>query len=230
MYLFSKSVNGDRIILTDSVNDRRNNLNDKFYNLPIDKQNAIINAGYRVFSENNYKKSPMSEIAKEAGISKSLLFYYFKNKKELYLFLYNYVFILMNKIAEEEINPSETDFYELILQSSKYQRKLLKQQVYAYRFMMKTFYEDEEVARELIGKNISVTDKSINLLLGRIDRTKFKEGIDIVQLISIIGWCAEGFWKEKFCNPNVDMDEIDSGFKKIIDFFRKSTYKEEYLP
>lgn len=218
------------MILTDSVNDRRNNLNDKFYNLPIDKQNAIINAGYRVFSENSYKKSPMSEIAKEACISKSLLFYYFKNKKELYLFLYNYVFILVNKIAEEEINPSETDFYELMLQSSKYQRKLLKQHMYAYRFIMKTFYEDEEVARELIGKNISVTDNSINLLLGRIDRSKFKEGTDITQLVSIIGWCAEGFWKEKFCNPKVDMDEIDSGFKKIIDFFRKSTYKEEYLP
>jgi AcrR family transcriptional regulator len=217
------------MILTDSVNDRRNTLNDKFYNLPIEKQNAIINAGYRVFSENSYKKSPMSEIAKEAGISKSLLFYYFKNKKELYLFLYNYVFILMNKIAAEEIDPSNTDFFELLLQSSKYKRKLIRQQMYAYRFMMKTFYEDEEVARDLIGKNSDATDNSINILLGRIDKTKFKDGVDIEQLISIIGWCAEGFWKEKFCIPNLDMDEIDSGFEKIIDFFRKNTYKGEYL-
>ena len=30
----------------------------------------------------------MSEIAPEAGISKSLLFHYFRNKKELYLFLW----------------------------------------------------------------------------------------------------------------------------------------------
>ncbi|MBP0955070.1 MAG: TetR family transcriptional regulator [Oscillospiraceae bacterium] len=29
----------------------------------------------------------MNEIAEEAGISKSLLFYYFRNKKELYLYL-----------------------------------------------------------------------------------------------------------------------------------------------
>lgn len=218
------------MILTDTVNDRRNTLNDKFYNLPLEKQNAIINAGYRVFSENSYKKSPMSEIAKEAGISKSLLFYYFKNKKELYLFLYNYVFILMNKIAAEEIDPSNTDFFELLLQSSKYKRKLIRQQMYAYRFMMKTFYEDEEVVMDLIGKNSTVTENSINVLLGKIDKTKFKDGIDIGQLISIIGWCAEGFWKEKFCNPNLNMDEIDLGFERIIDFFRKSTYKEEYLP
>ena len=57
-------------------------MNEKFFSLPTEKQQAIINAGYRVFSQNSYKKSPMSEIAAAAGISKSLLFHYFKNKKE----------------------------------------------------------------------------------------------------------------------------------------------------
>ena len=62
-------------------------MNEKFFSLPEEKQLGIINAGYRVFSKNSYKKSPVSEIALEAGISKSLLFHYFKNKRELYLFL-----------------------------------------------------------------------------------------------------------------------------------------------
>ena len=57
-------------------------MNEKFFALPEEKQQAIINAGYRVFSRNSYKNSPMSEIAEAAGISKSLLFYYFHNKKE----------------------------------------------------------------------------------------------------------------------------------------------------
>ena len=63
-------------------------MNDKFFELPLEKQEKIINAGFRVFSQNSYKKSPMSEIADAAGISKSLLFHYFHNKKELYLFLW----------------------------------------------------------------------------------------------------------------------------------------------
>ncbi len=63
-------------------------MNEKFYFLPIEKQQRIINAGFRVFSQNTYKKSPMQEIADEAGISKSLLFHYFHNKKELYLFFF----------------------------------------------------------------------------------------------------------------------------------------------
>ena len=59
-------------------------MNDKFFALPQDKQDRILNAGYRVFSQNSYKKSPMNEIALEADISKSLLFFYFKNKKEFF--------------------------------------------------------------------------------------------------------------------------------------------------
>ncbi|MBZ9686922.1 TetR/AcrR family transcriptional regulator [Clostridium estertheticum] len=176
------------------------------------------------------KKSPMSEIAKEAGISKSLLFHYFKNKKEFYLYLYSNVFTLMREIAADETAVTETDFFEIFLQSSKFKCKLLKLHVYSFRFMMNTFYEDdEEVARDLIGKNSDATNNSIIALLGIIDKNKFKDELDIAQLINIIGWCVEGFWKEKFRSPHLNMDEIDSGYEKIIDFFRKSTYKEEYL-
>lgn len=54
-------------------------MNGKFFELTAEKQQRIINAGFRVFSENSYKKSPMSEIAAAAaGTSKSLLFHYFK--------------------------------------------------------------------------------------------------------------------------------------------------------
>ena len=64
-------------------------MNERFFSLPKEKQKAILNAGYRVFSQNSYKNSPMSEIAQAAGISKSLLFHYFHNKKELYLHLWD---------------------------------------------------------------------------------------------------------------------------------------------
>lgn len=43
-------------------------MNEKFFSLPEEKRQAIVNAGYRVFSRNSYKKSPMSEIAGAAGI------------------------------------------------------------------------------------------------------------------------------------------------------------------
>lgn len=54
-------------------------MNDKFFKLPKEKQQRIINAAYKVFSKNSYKKASMSEIAAEGGISKSLLFHFIGN-------------------------------------------------------------------------------------------------------------------------------------------------------
>ena len=61
-------------------------MNDKFYALPEEKQSQILNAAYKVFATNQYKKAPTSEIAAEAGISKSLLFHYFYNKRSCIFF------------------------------------------------------------------------------------------------------------------------------------------------
>ena len=44
-------------------------MNEKFYALPEEKQSQILNAAYKVFATNQYKKAPTSEIAAGAGIS-----------------------------------------------------------------------------------------------------------------------------------------------------------------
>ena len=38
-------------------------MNEKFYALPEEKQSQILNAAYKVFATNQYKKAPTSEIA-----------------------------------------------------------------------------------------------------------------------------------------------------------------------
>jgi AAA15 family ATPase/GTPase len=43
-------------------------MNEKFFALPAEKQRRILNAGFKVFAENSYRKSPVNEIAQEAGI------------------------------------------------------------------------------------------------------------------------------------------------------------------
>lgn len=56
-------------------------MNERFFLLPAEKQQAIINAGYRVFSQNSYKNSPMSEIAGAIGIAAAYLKY---TKKDIH--------------------------------------------------------------------------------------------------------------------------------------------------
>jgi AcrR family transcriptional regulator len=44
----------------------------------------IVDVAQRVFSKFGFEKTTMEEIAREAGKGKSTLYYYFKNKEELY--------------------------------------------------------------------------------------------------------------------------------------------------
>lgn len=66
-------------------------MNKKFFELAEEKRNRIIKAAIEVFSKNDYKHASTDDIAVKAGISKGLLFYYFHNKKELYLYIYDFV-------------------------------------------------------------------------------------------------------------------------------------------
>ena len=64
--------------------DKRRNTFDA---LPENRREAIANAALETFGRNDYKSASTEAIARRAGISKGLLFFYFKNKKELYLSL-----------------------------------------------------------------------------------------------------------------------------------------------
>ena len=57
----------------------------KFESLPEERQEAIISAAVETFGSNDYKSASTEDIARKAGISKGLLFFYFKNKRDLYL-------------------------------------------------------------------------------------------------------------------------------------------------
>ena len=65
-------------------------MNEKFFTLSPEKQARITNAAPEVFARNDYKHASTDDIAAKAGISKGLLFYYFRNKQSLYLYLYDY--------------------------------------------------------------------------------------------------------------------------------------------
>lgn len=140
--VFPKSVNGVKMGLTESVNGGYA-MNERFFSLPPNKQQAIINAGYRVFSQNSYKNSPMSEIADEAGISKSLLFHYFQNKKELYLFLWD-------KCAETTIDLltkygcyDQTDLFESMERGMHAKMEIIRLYPNMANFTIKAFYEKD---------------------------------------------------------------------------------------
>ena len=65
-------------------------MNPKFFKLPPERQDLIRSSAMIEFGESTFKKTSADSIAKRAGVSKGLLFHYFKDKRELYLYLFQY--------------------------------------------------------------------------------------------------------------------------------------------
>lgn len=199
-------------------------MNDKFFLLPKEKQEAIVNAGYRVFSRNSYKNSPMSEIASAAGISKSLLFHYFHNKKELYLFLWDKCAETTIEFLTEYGCYGQTGLFESMERGMKAKMEIMRLYPDMGFFAINAFYEkDLEInaaVQESYHKyfNLKADKTRINM-----DKEQFIEGIDVSMMYREMYWASEGYLWEAVQSGNVDIDKIESDFKKLMSFW-KSIY------
>lgn len=204
----------------------------KFLNLDKEKQDRIINAAIKEFAQKGYDKASTNEIVKEAGISKGLLFHYFQNKKQLYLFLYEHMIeILMGKITEK-INWDEKDIFVRYRQIA-----LLKIEIYQiYPEMLnfaKSIHKDSSpaVKMDIDRRTKELLESSLDKLFSDIDLSKFKKGIDIKKAINIINWTLEGFayqMQEKTLSlslEQIDNEEIMTEMEEYLKILRNSLYE-----
>jgi TetR/AcrR family transcriptional regulator len=166
----------------------------KFLNLDPEKQDRIINAATKVFAQKGYQNASTNEIVKEAEISKGLLFHYFSNKKDLYLFLYDHLMEIFTKEIYEKINWNEKDIFNKFRQTALIKLELFQQYPEMFKFIKAVYIEDSsDVKLDLDRRNREILTDSYEKLFTDIDFSKFKEGIDIKKAMNIIVWTLEGF-------------------------------------
>jgi len=200
-------------------------VNEKFFSLPEAKQQAIINAGYRVFSRNSYKNSPVSEIAEAAGISKSLLFHYFHNKKELYLFLWDKCAEISIEYMTRYGSYGQTQLFDAMERGMRAKMEIIRRYPDMGLFTIRAFYEkDEEICaaiQESYHKyfNLKADQTRLNL-----DPDQFIPGLDIAMMYREMYWASEGYlWEKVQQGGDMDIDQMEKDFRKLLDFW-KSVY------
>jgi TetR/AcrR family transcriptional regulator len=209
-------------------------MSSKFLSLNQEKQERILNAALKEFAQKGYENASTNEIVKSAEISKGLLFHYFNNKKELYLFLYNhFVEVLMEEFFNE-LDFNERDIFERLKSLMILKSKLMVRHPEVFDFMMSASMEaSEEVKEALNSTNTQLMQASYGRLFENIDLTKFQEGMDIQRTINIIMWTLEGFSNqelEKAKRLNKGLHDFDSAFKEAevyIEMLKKSFYKNQ---
>ncbi len=206
-------------------------MNEKFFSLPQDRQQAILNAGFRVFSQNSYKNSPMSEIAAEAGISKSLLFHYFRNKKELYLFLWDKCAEMTIEILTRYGCYGQEELFACMERGMRAKMEIIRQFPNMANFTIRAFYEkDTEISaavQESYHKyfNLKADGTRMNL-----DPAQFIPGLDIPMMYQEMYWASEGYLWEMVQRGDVDMEKMERDFTGLIAFWKSIYLRKQETP
>ena len=197
-------------------------MNNKFFALPPEKQRRIINAAYKVFSENSYKKAPMSEIAEEGNISKSLLFHYFTNKKDLYMYLWDNA-CEITRSAVREYNTLETDdFFEMLRRTLLSKCSVMRDYPYIYAFSLRAYYETASEVKDSIQENFNAVGKESEMLvLEKIDKSKLRKDIDLKTMYAEILYAMDGYMLQKYRLNRIIPDEIEKETGALIAFWEK---------
>ena len=203
-------------------------MNEKFFSLPQEKQQSILNAGYRVFGRNSYKHSPMSEIADAAGISKSLLFHYFHNKKELYLYLWD-------KCAEITIETltryncyGQRDLFESMMRGMQAKMEIIRQWPDMGNFVIQAFYEqDPEIRGAVQAACAKAFSFKASKTLMNLDPSQFIPGLDIEMMYREMYWASEGYLWEMLQRGGMNFEQMEKDFTRLIQFWKQIYLRKE---
>jgi len=114
-----------------------------FFNLPLEKQKKLVDAGEREFSRVDFSFSSINRIIQDAGISRGSFYMYFEDKEDLYFYILEKYMTQMYQKLLENIENCRGDFiqafellYETLIEScfQKEKGELLKNMFLNMRF------------------------------------------------------------------------------------------------
>jgi len=230
--LLTDSVNSVILELTESVNIICEvDILENFSSLPLEKQNAMIDAALARFGVNGYKKTSVSDIAAAAGISKALVFHYFGTKKALYLYLIDLCTHIIMKEVNEKFDEAVTDFFDRIKLVAGIEISVMKKHPAILSFLDSVYFEnDDEVQADIKAVLSNSEGESLRsrIAFEGTDISKFKNDVDPKLVMKILNLLTDGYLS-KAPKAGIDLDALCEEFDEYINLFKRNFYKEKYL-
>lgn len=179
------------------------------------KKEQILRSAFNCLSRHPIESVTMDDIAREAGISKGLIYFYFKNKDEL-------IYDLCDFWCEENEQALlrmavEYDLRELIYEYPKLLFKNTMMNTH-YQFFLQLWsrsIEDEQLKKRLTRMHEDHRKKHIEFLRVAIKKGFLKEDVDIEVLAVLIHAIFEGLLVQWHFNSWIHLTEY---WKKTMDY------------
>ena len=175
------------------------------------------------------RETPFLSAVLASGISKALLFHYFHNKKELYLFLWD-------KCAETTIETmsrydcyGQTLLFEAMERGMRAKMEIIRRYPDMGVFTIRAFYEkDEEICAAIQESyhryfNLKADQTRLNL-----DPAQFVPGVDVAMMYREMYWASEGYlWEKVQQGRAMDIDQMEKDFMELLKFWKSVYLRKE---
>ncbi|WKA51235.1 TetR/AcrR family transcriptional regulator [Planococcus liqunii] len=206
---------------------------EKFINLDDRKKQTILDAALQEFAEHGYQQASTNRIVKKAGIGKGMLFYYFKSKKELYEYLFEYSLDIVVHAYFKQVNSAETDFIERLKQAAQVKMKAQLENEQVFNFLGSfVLAKEAEMPPHLQKKYAEMNTLAAALMYEGIDKSLIRKELDADKAFQLIRWSIEGYQNELLQRlEGSKMSSIDFGpyweeFYGYLNILKKSFYRE----
>lgn len=195
------------------------------------KRKSILNAAMAEFC-NGYEKASTDTIVKSAGVSKGLLFHYFGTKKDLFLYVYDYAIQIVMAEFYDLINLDDRDILQRLRQIALLKMDLMQKHPMIFNFIAHASFPDsEDVKNNIMEQRDKLTNDVYPKLFYDIDRSLFREDIDVDTAINAILYTIEGYAQGE-ANPDKstadyygEYERYLNDLERYIQLFRMSFYR-----
>lgn len=205
-----------------------------FENLTRDKKKRILDTCMEEFAKNGYEGTSTNEIVKRAGISKGILFHYFGNKKNLYLYIVDYILeYALNKFYSDSEKLS-SDLFERIIQTGMRKLKIAYEEPLVHELLYKTFIDTpDDLKEDVKTRFMKLYNKEVPNFFEDMDTSLWRSDVDPQKAIEVVLIFMEGL-QTKYLNQYknqpadkvyVQMDKIMDEIKQYMEILKMGIYK-----
>lgn len=192
---------------------------------------AIMRAAMQVFGAHEYKRAATEDIARLAGISKGLLFYYFRSKLELYKAALDYASQLITDYVLTCDFQQLTDFFEVLAYASARKVELMERYPHVFDFVARANFETiPEIAAKIAPPQGAHGPEVRARYLEHVNYEKFKPEVDPTEILNMLVWLAEGYlYTRRQAGLPICAADVGQQTARWIEWLRPQAYREEYL-
>ena len=158
-----------------------------FENLNEEKKKTILDACIHEFAAKGYEQASTNTIVKEAGISKGILFHYFKNKRGLFLYIVDHCIRTFVEAYDKYSLQETRDIFQRLSEVSVIKLKLTHENPEISKIIVEALVNSQEDIRsEVERKYNQLSSEYMSAFFREIDYSKFRSGVNPAKAIEIL--------------------------------------------